>query len=392
MSKPEKRTSNPRTGFSLIEVLIVIGLIAFLTAAIVVIMPRVGNAAKVSATQATIKKVDELLNDRINGFVRWIQTQNTQAAGTNPPAYVLNAPGFNANQYQQNPAVYQILATKYWFRRFFPQNFSETTPVPTYNASVHKQVTESAACLYLILTQASVFDTDPLPAADLRGLELADTDGDGLMEIVDAWGQPLRYYRWPTRLFRPAISSGNVGTPNWYNIEPAPAPTPASLLVTTATRGPIPQWTSGSYSVGQTIQPATIVQNGVPNVMMYQCTVAGASGTSEPNPWGTSAGSTTGDGGVTWQAVLDPLAVDGDDPNGLVSSNFVNETGPQYYHTWATYHIPLIVSCGTDGLLGLFEPYDTTNFGTLAQPQFDPTDTTGLARSAMYDNLTNHQK
>ncbi len=397
MSKPEKRTSNPRTGFSLIEVLIVIGLIAFLTAAVVVIMPRVGNAAKVSATQATIKKVDELLNDRINGFVRWIQTQNTQA-GNNPPPYVINA-GYGTTQYQQNPALYQILATKYWFRRFFPQNFTETTPVPTYNASVHKQVTESAACLYLILTQASVFDTDPVAAADLRGLELADTDGDGLMEIVDAWGQPLRYYRWPTRLFRPAMSSGSVATPGWNNLEPAPAPTPASLLISTATRGPNSQWTANTpYSVGQNIQPAAVPAG---DVMMYQCTVAPTvtsptSGGTQPT-WNTATSAGTSpssgiDGNITWVAVLDPLAVDGDDPNGLASSNFVNETGPQYFHTWGTYHIPLLVSCGTDGLLGLFEPYDATNFGTLAQPQFDPTDTTGLAQSAMYDNLTNHQK
>ena len=95
---------------------------------------------------------------------------------------------------------------------------------------------------------------------------------------------------------------------------------------------------------------------------------------------------------MTWQAVLDPLATDGDDPNGLASSNFVNESGPQYYHTWATYHIPLIVSCGTDGLLGLFEPYDATNFGTLAQPQVNNSTPPTFILDAMYDNITNHQK
>ena len=26
---------------------------------------------------------------------------------------------------------------------------------------------------------------------------LKDTDGDGLPEFVDAWGEPLRFYRWP---------------------------------------------------------------------------------------------------------------------------------------------------------------------------------------------------
>ena len=56
----------------------------------------------------------------------------------------------------------------------------------------------------MILTQAAVFDTELPAAGDLKGVEIVDTDGDGLMEIVDAWGQPLRFYRWPTCLFRPA--------------------------------------------------------------------------------------------------------------------------------------------------------------------------------------------
>ena len=393
MSNSETLRSNSRKGFSLVEVLVVIGLIAFLTAAIVVVMPRLGNTAKVAATQATIKKVDELLNDRINGFNRWIQTQNTQAQGSNPPAYVVNAPpppGLNLNQYSQNQALFQILAAKYWFSRYFPQSFQEVYPTAPAAGPSHQKVTESAACLYLILTQAGVFDTDPLAAADLRGLELADTDGDGLMEIIDAWGQPLRYYRWPTRLFRPATSSGTVGTPGWNSLAPAPAPTPASVLISTAPRGPIPIWTSGNYALGQDIQPATVPAG---DVMMYQCTVAGTSGTGQPT-WPTSAGATVVDGTtptpVTWTAVLDPLAIDGDDPNGLASSNYINESGPQYFHTWATYHVPLIVSAGTDGLLGLFEPFDGTNFGTLAQPQFGASG--GFALDAMYDNLTNHQK
>jgi hypothetical protein len=228
-------------------------------------------------------------------------------------------------------------------------------------------------------------------------VEVADTDGDGLFEIVDAWGQPLRFYRWPTRLFRPAVSPGtvetqqvNLATWNNLNIEPGPAPTPASILVRSAPRGPLFQWVGHTaYAVGTIIQPVTIVQNNVANVMMYQCTIAGTSGGTEPNPWGIAAGGTTTDGTVTWQAVLDPLTIDSDDPNGLASVTLVNEST---FHTWATYHVPLIVSCGTDGTLGLYEPYDTTYYGTRAQPQFDTTDSSGFARNAMYDNITNHQQ
>jgi prepilin-type N-terminal cleavage/methylation domain-containing protein len=381
-------------GFSLLEVLIVLGLIAFLTAAIVVVLPRLGNASKIAATQATIKKVDELLNDRINGFNRWINTQNT-LAGNNAPSYVVSSPF--AGVYTQNPLLYKLLATKYAFRTAFPQNFQEATNLPAYNTSAHQQVTESAALLYLILTQAAVFDTEPPAAADLKGVEVADTDHDGLMEIVDAWGQPLRFYRWPTRLFRPALQSTvtqpQVGTTNWNTTTAAPAPTPASLLVRSMPRLPLFQWAKNTnYAAGQFIQPAT-VQPG--DVMMYQAGVTGTSGTSggtEPT-WSSAlsvGAQTPTDGNITWTAALDPLTIDSDDPNAIASSTYINESGAATFHTWATYHVPLIVSCGTDGALGLYEPFDTTNFGTLAQPQFASSSAFNL--DALTDNLTNHQQ
>src|SRR5262249_30854885 len=32
---------------------------------------------------------------------------------------------------------------------------------------------------------------------DFGPTEVKDTDGDGLMEFVDAWGEPLLFFRWP---------------------------------------------------------------------------------------------------------------------------------------------------------------------------------------------------
>jgi type II secretory pathway pseudopilin PulG len=389
-------------GFSLLEILVVIGLITFLTGALIVVLPRFSATAKIAATRATISKVDELLNDRINGFIRWQQTQN-QMAGNNPPNYVVSA-GYTT-QYNQNPPLYQLLAAKAAFRTAFPQNFSELTTTPSYNASLHNPVTESAACLYMILTQAAVFDTEPPAAGSLQGVEVADTDHDGLMEVVDAWGQPLRFYRWPTRLFRPfnpkipnpPTPGVTISTPYWHYLESAPAATPASILVSTAPRAPIYPWSATTvYNAGQYIQPATLPPG---DLMMYQCTVtggatSGTSGSSEPN-WSSAMGTGTSpssgvDGNITWVAVVDPLTIDSDDPNGLASSNLINESSAGTFHTWATYHVPLIVSCGPDGALGLFEPVDAPNYGTLAQPQYDSSGVFVL--DALGDDITNHQQ
>lgn len=71
------------------------------------------------------------------------------------------------------------------------------TPVPKN----HLPQTESSECLYLLLTTHEIGgSTFPINKIDPRFI--ADTDNDGLPEFVDAWGTPLRFYRWPTDYLR----------------------------------------------------------------------------------------------------------------------------------------------------------------------------------------------
>ena len=41
--------------------------------------------------------------------------------------------------------------------------------------------------------------------------EVQDTDGDGLPEFVDAWGQPLQFFRWPL-LYHSELQRGQTIT------------------------------------------------------------------------------------------------------------------------------------------------------------------------------------
>jgi prepilin-type N-terminal cleavage/methylation domain-containing protein len=386
-----------RGGFSLIEILVVIGLIAFLTAAIVAIIPRVGNSAKVAATRATIKKVDEMLNDRINGFNRWIANQD-RVAGSGTPAYVLTAQGLSGTSLTtgNSLAAAKVLAIKILFKTYFAQTYSELDQA-TQNAnprgSSHQAPTDSAECLYLIITKGALFDTEPPSAADLKSIETADTDGDGLQEIVDAWGHPLRFYRWPTRLVRPGpypLTPTNTGF-----VETSL--TPASILLGgTVPRGAMAVWQANtSYSLGAAVLAPTPAQT-TPFSLIYRCvatTGTGATGTSSSTvpTWPVTVGATVGDGQLTWQALIDPLSADPDDPLGLATAG-VSEP----LETPNTWNTPLIVSSGGDlDALGLFEPYDTATFGNLAQPKPPPAGTTDASnywRDALYGNITNRQK
>ncbi len=70
--------------------------------------------------------------------------------------------------------------------------------------------------LYAILVEGagpwgSVFSRD-----DFTDREVQDTDGDGLPEFVDAWGQPLQFFRWPV-LYHSELQRGQVILPDPTN-------------------------------------------------------------------------------------------------------------------------------------------------------------------------------
>lgn len=62
---------------------------------------------------------------------------------------------------------------------------------------LHTHKTARAEVLYAMLIEG----TGPLGSAfnrdDFSEQEIKDTDGDGLMEFVDAYGEPLQFFRWP---------------------------------------------------------------------------------------------------------------------------------------------------------------------------------------------------
>lgn len=71
----------------------------------------------------------------------------------------------------------------------------------------HTHKTARAEMLYAVLVEGrgplgSTFDADEFTDKEVR-----DTDGDGLPEFVDAWGEPLQFFRWPI-LYRSDLQKG----------------------------------------------------------------------------------------------------------------------------------------------------------------------------------------
>ena len=92
------------------------------------------------------------------------------------------------------------------------------TPDPDVVAKVnghlasHRHITARAEMLYALLVEGSgplgsVFSPDEFTAKEVQ-----DTDGDGMPEFVDAWGQPIQFFRWPL-LYSSDIQRGQVVGP-----------------------------------------------------------------------------------------------------------------------------------------------------------------------------------
>ena len=395
----DARIQRIRRAFTLIEVLIVISLIALLITILGVTVTTSIRKAREAATTALLVKIDNLLGDRIKGFERATKSRDFQTIVNNRKLSLEAAGVFGVTS-----EVITGIARKDFYRQLFPQRFEDLgspdanmngvpdvlEAVPGVNLTVlatqtgaNRHVTESSELLYFALTRMQSFGVPPVAESDFLDSEFRDTDGDGLMEFVDGWERPLRFYRWPTRLLKPNGSFGADG---------APGAGGASFLA---------YGTLGSDDVALALAPTDMR----PIAGMLISGLA-------PKPAFPA---------TQW----DPLSEDPDDPYGLITTEMkrliasgitatasFNETS---YPTLDTYHTPLVVSVGADGDLGLYEPYAgtasgasgvgvlDTNLGILAQPihgpggpyDFGTTALTPMGNqvlSSLADNLTNRNR
>lgn len=208
-------TTSPRRsrqGFTLLELLVVIALITLLTGILVVSIGRFTVIAKERATQALIAKLHAQVQQRVEELARKRTT----------PQFIETAKNVSFGAPVADPAARQVLHLKSEQRRYFPQSFADvnaadfakdfssshaTTP---FDQTKHRAETESSEMLYYFLTRGRALGAETMDADAFGKSEVADTDGDGLPEFIDAWGKPLRFYRWPTRLLRPTGNGGAI--------------------------------------------------------------------------------------------------------------------------------------------------------------------------------------
>lgn len=206
-------THEQRPAFTLVELLVVITIIVILLSLTAAGTFRILDSSRSSATETLIQAVDQLLKKA------WDKVVEDAKKEPIPPA-VLNFASGDANRAR-------VIWIKLRLIEAFPQSYAEilqaplyqqysfgSTPLPLIPSGQHhylptyqrklKQFNitidngargHSAACLLMALTEINRGSGTSLNADQFR---IGDTDGDGLPEFLDAWGNPLFFARFAT--------------------------------------------------------------------------------------------------------------------------------------------------------------------------------------------------
>lgn len=386
-----------RRAFTLVELMIVIGVIALMMSLLIGASYKFIVGSREAATATTVTKVNQLLQDRLAGFRHADFTDAAQQFQTSWNTTYTN----QVNQISAPLA--DVLVRKIRMKRSFPQNLAEAVtgdPVRysslsfLYPASANYAPPsgylpkyESGIVLYAMLVNGETFGApsvgeDGFSASEIR----TSTETANLPCLVDAWGEPLRFYRWPTRLIQPT----GLGSVDRSFV---------SLLMQSVGRQ--------NGGVGADGQPGAAGIDDDQDGTTDNMSELGWYGTDDipnrgpDNAWGVLNGSNQSLGSDDYE----PLIVDSDDQMLLLlnflSSNTVvsatifeqgNTNAGTFWpalHTPFTYHPMLILSSGPDRKLGLFEPSDTANFGYLAAPDATTFPSKQKIIDALSDNISN---
>lgn len=226
-------------GFTLVELLVVIVILSILASLALSGLVAARARGRAAKTRSTIRK----LNEVVLPYYETFDTRRPQI-----PAGIESSGNRTLISTAQQIGLHRLMAME------MPDNSLDVieafTPIPIPGAGSANSLSEkspvarryrhlisealndesladptSADFLYLIVMRGAAADPDVI--AHFRPEEIADTNGNGLLEFIDGWNNPIRFRRWPfgfvspiqpmgTSVLVPLIySSGQDGDPGF---------------------------------------------------------------------------------------------------------------------------------------------------------------------------------
>jgi prepilin-type N-terminal cleavage/methylation domain-containing protein len=189
-------------GFTLIELLVVISVIALLTSIVLFAMAGAQEAARRDRTRGQIARIHALLAERWESYLTRrvplppLRDQNiTGIWRVNAVREMMRMelPDRKNDLLREAVELPQVPALWYAYRRKVETLVQRHTPNANWQVAWSSD-NEGAECLYLILSRLSEGDETALSFFSEK--EIGDLDDDGVPEILDAWGSPIKFIRW----------------------------------------------------------------------------------------------------------------------------------------------------------------------------------------------------
>jgi prepilin-type N-terminal cleavage/methylation domain-containing protein len=188
-----------RRAFTVMELLIVIMIIGLLVGLSIAAYVGAAEQARASRTRAIVNKLDQLITAKYDSYLtRRLPIRTTGLSPQIAGAYRLN--GLHELMRMELPdRVIDVTTAPQDIDPRGTVTYTLTQPAlhRAYQRKVNASWTASfqgSECLYLIVS--TMQDGDKNAIDFFSPDELGDTDGDGMIEILDGWGNPIEFLRW----------------------------------------------------------------------------------------------------------------------------------------------------------------------------------------------------
>jgi prepilin-type N-terminal cleavage/methylation domain-containing protein len=199
-----RRQASQRAGFTLVELLLVIAIIAILAGLSLVTLAEGRQMARRNRTATQVTRIHETLMVRYEDFEARIiplpATANLEPQLATTIRYNLlmdlmrmEFPDRISDVFNP-PSIFTIGASTYSVPNPSLRTRYQTIVASNGGFGAWSTDNEGSECLHMILSSMETILGNGLDA--LSPTEIGDTDGDGFLEILDSWGNPIEFIRW----------------------------------------------------------------------------------------------------------------------------------------------------------------------------------------------------